>query len=241
MNLTRAEAFRLADTIADGVAADAPADVLICPPFPYLECVREAISERPVLLGAQDVHWEIKGAFTGEVSPPMLREFGCTHAILGHSERRHIMHEPDEWINRKLRLLHQHGMTPILCVGEKLDERQAGRTHQVLLGQLDAGLKDVSADLIAKTVIAYEPVWAIGTGVNATPEQAEEAHAFIRARLAEIAGKASAESVKILYGGSVTAENAAGLIAGPDVDGALVGGASLRADSFVRIVRSTAT
>jgi triosephosphate isomerase len=211
----------------------------ICPPFVYLMDVADMLRDTPILLGAQNVHWEEKGAYTGEISALMLREAGCTHVIIGHSERRHIFGETDEWINKKIKAVLNVGLIPIFCVGELLEEREKGQTEQVLKRQVTNGLEDLSAEEIQKVVIAYEPVWAIGTGHTATPGQAQQAHAFIRELLHKMTSSRVSEEVVILYGGSVKPDNVAALVTQPDVDGALVGGASLKAKSFVQILRQS--
>jgi triosephosphate isomerase len=240
MNTTRATAVPLAGAVVRGVGPSDRVTVALCPPFPYLPFVAEVIRGTPVALGAQDVYFEREGAFTGEVSPHMLQDVGCKYVIVGHSERRHKMGENDALVNRKARAALAAGLTVILCVGETLDEREAGRTEAVLDVQATAGLEGVTADMLRKVVLAYEPVWAIGTGRNATPEQAQEAHAFLRRRVGQLCGEEPAQGLRIQYGGSVTPENAASLMAQPDVDGALVGGASLVADKFLAIVRAAA-
>jgi len=212
-------------------------DVVVCPPFLALTAVGEALRGSPVALGAQDVHWEAKGAFTGEVSTGMLKEAGCSHVILGHSERRHIMGETNEMVNKKVKAALGAGLTPIVCVGELLEERNMGVTREVVDRQISKGLDGLSAEDLERTVIAYEPVWAIGTGKTATPRQAHEVHHYIRKLLARGAAGAAADRIRILYGGSVKPENIKELMAEEDVDGALVGGASLDVASFVKIVR----
>jgi len=211
-------------------------DILICPPFTALYPVSKEISDTNIKLGAQNMYFEEKGAFTGEISPLMLKDVGCSYVILGHSERRHIFGETDELINKKVLSAINHGITPILCVGEKLEEREAGETEKVIEKQVREGLKNVSKD--RDFVIAYEPVWAIGTGKTATPSLAEEVHQFIREVLTLMFGKEKANSVRILYGGSVKPENAEGLLKMDNIDGALVGGASLKAESFAKIVKA---
>ncbi len=210
--------------------------VLIAPPFTALQAVKASITRKDFFLGAQNCHWEEKGAFTGEISPKMLVDVGCSHVIIGHSERRHIFKETDEMINKKLVSALKNGLTPILCIGELLEERKSGKTFEVIEFQLDKALKDVDLDGASRIVIAYEPVWAIGTGHTATPAQAEEAHVFIRKKLGQLFNKVIAESVLILYGGSVKPDNVDELMKKPDIDGLLVGGASLEVESFRRIV-----
>ncbi|HLF93563.1 MAG TPA: triose-phosphate isomerase [Planctomycetota bacterium] len=211
--------------------------VLVCPPFLALSAVREELQGSPVQLGAQDVHWEAKGAFTGEVSTAMLKDVGCTAVLLGHSERRHIMGETHEMVNRKLKAALAAGLLPIVCVGELLEERNMGDTRAVIERQVAKGFDGLSPEETAKTVVAYEPVWAIGTGKTATPRQAEEVHHYIRKLVSQRAGEAVGQGIRILYGGSVGPDNVKELMAEEDIDGALVGGASLKVDSFVKIVR----
>jgi len=235
MYTTAARARELAAAVAGGLDDDR-VTVAVCPPFPYLMAVAEVLRDSRVLLGAQNLYPESEGAFTGEVSPAMLLDVGCRYVILGHSERRHQLGETEAFIHRKVRAALAAGLGVIFCVGETLEERQAGRTENVLDIQLSAGLAGLDAGLVARVAVAYEPVWAIGTGRNATPEQAQQAHAFLRRRLGEIFGEKTAAAVLIQYGGSVKPENAAALLGQPDVDGALVGGASLKADQFLAIV-----
>ena len=235
MNKTTAEAVALATEIGKG--ADAPGvDVLVSPPFTALVPVAKALEGSRVFLAGQNMHSELSGAFTGEIAPPMLKDVGCSHVILGHSERRQYFGETDEGVAKKTKVALDNGLRPVSCVGETLDEREGGKTMDVVGRQVDAVLKALTADEAPKIVIAYEPVWAIGTGKVATPEQAQEVHAFIRTRVAAIHGQAIADSLQILYGGSVKPDNVKGLMALPDVDGALVGGASLKADSFLKLV-----
>lgn len=232
------EALALVREIRAGLQEQpAAADLLVAPPFTALQAVAEALRGGAVLLAAQNMHWEKEGAFTGEISPPMLRDLGCSHVILGHSERRQLFGETDEGVGRKARAAHDHGLVPILCVGETLGERDADRTLEVVERQLERALRQLTPDEAAASVIAYEPVWAIGTGRAATPEQAQEVQAFIRKRVAVSHGDAVARTARILYGGSVKPENIVSLMAQPDIDGALVGGACLKADSFLGIAR----
>jgi triosephosphate isomerase len=240
MYTTLEQARELARSVAAGVDAETARRlrVAVCPPFPWLLPVGEVLRNTPVALGAQDCHYEREGAFTGQVSPYMLREAGCQYVIIGHSERRHGLQESDEFLNKKLHGALRAGLHVIFCIGELLSEREAGQTESVLLRQLQNGLAGLTAEQAASLTIAYEPVWAIGTGRVATEEQAQQAHAFIRAQIAERFGAAAADSITIQYGGSVRPENAAGLLRQPDVDGCLVGGASLKADSFLAIVRA---
>jgi triosephosphate isomerase len=214
-------------------------DVVVCPPFTSLRSVQTVIEADylRIRLGAQNCHDEDKGAFTGEIAPPMLAKLGVDFVIVGHSERRHIFGEDDELVSRKVKAVLAQGMTPILAVGETLEQREAEVTEEVISGQLSAGLAGLDAATVAGLVIAYEPVWAIGTGRTATDEQAAEAIGFLRAQVRSGHGEGAAESVRILYGGSVNPGNIAGLMAKRDIDGALVGGASLDPDSFASLVR----
>jgi len=211
-------------------------EVLVAPTFTSLAAVAQAAKGAPILVAAQDCCWEDKGAFTAAVSPTQIKDAGATHVIIGHSERRTIFLETDEVINRKVKAALKHSLVPVLCIGETLSEREANKTYRVLETQLEGGLKDLAAAQLSTLVIAYEPVWAIGTGKTATPEQAQDAHIFIRKKIARMYDAAFADTVRILYGGSVKADNIDTLMAQPDLDGALVGGASLKADGFLRIV-----
>jgi triosephosphate isomerase len=231
------EALALVKGLCDGLAQAATEhQVLVAPPFTALRSVADALAGSPVLLGAQNMHWEKEGAFTGEISAAMLRDAGCSHVILGHSERRHIFGETDEGVGRKARAALDHGLLPIVCVGETQAERDSDRTLEVVERQLEHGLRLVTPDELSRSLVAYEPVWAIGTGRTATPEQAQDVHAFVRKRMAISHGDAVADAVRVLYGGSVKPENAGELMAQPDIDGALVGGACLKADSFLKII-----
>lgn len=234
---SQAEAKELAGALRDSLSDVTDVDVALCPPFVHLSAVNEIISGSNIRLGAQNVYFQDKGAFTGEVSPLMLKDIGCEYVIAGHSERRAIFKEDDDTINKKVKAVLKAGMTPILCVGETLQERQDEMTEKVIRFQVERGLDDLSLDDIRKVVIAYEPVWAIGTGKTATPEQAQAVHSFIRKLLVHIADEATAKSKQILYGGSVKPDNARSLMTQPDVDGALVGGASLSTESFTNIVK----
>ncbi len=242
MNTDCRSGVDLAKAVVDGssgLAGDS-VDVAVIPPFVYLSSVGQAISSSGVALGAQDVYFEAKGAFTGEISAAMLKDVGCTYVLCGHSERRHVLGESDELINKKLTASLSGGLLPILCVGELLEERDASQTEQVVERQTRAGLAGLSAEKVSAVTIAYEPVWAIGTGRTATREQAQEVHAFIRKLLAEMYGQSVADEMRILYGGSVKADNAEELMGQEDVDGCLVGGASLKADDFVQIIEAAA-
>lgn len=238
MSTSHASAHLLAEGVLKGLTVNDRIGVILCPPFPYLLTVAQVLHGGPIALGAQNLYPELEGAFTGEVSPTMLLDVGCQYVILGHSERRHRLSESDAFINRKVHAALKAGLNVILCIGETLEERQAGKTEIILGKQLDGSLANVAADALTNLVIAYEPVWAIGTGVNATPEQAQQAHHFLRQRLAARYDRQLASAVHIQYGGSVKPDNAASLLHQPDVDGALVGGASLKADSFLAIVNA---
>ncbi|MCZ2111120.1 MAG: triose-phosphate isomerase [Dehalococcoidia bacterium] len=231
MNTLRAEAMELARGVVE-TTRDVRCDIAICVPFPHLADVGKVVESSHVGLGAQDVHWEAKGAFTGEVSVPMLRDY-CRYVIIGHSERRQFFGETNETVRRRLVAALEGGLDPIVCIGEVLEERRSGNTEEVLARQLREGFKEITwSDRIT---VAYEPVWAIGTGETATPEVAQSTCAFIRGELAKLAGDGVAQRIRIQYGGSVNADNAAVLLSQPDIDGALVGGASLKADQFAAI------
>jgi len=236
-SLTENEA--LLGAVRSGMASDFAAECAVCVPFPYLAQTSALLGGSVVAWGAQDVSEHTKGAYTGEVSAPMLREFGCRFVIVGHSERRALHAEDSKLVARKLHAAQAAGLTPIVCVGETLAQREAGVTEAIVAEQLDAVTSEVGPEVWKQAVIAYEPVWAIGTGKTATPEQAQAVHHFIRGRIAGVSA-AVAQSVQILYGGSVKAANAAELFAMPDIDGGLVGGASLDAKEFVAICASAA-
>jgi len=241
MHKTPAEGAALAGELRSLIGPQAGAVVAICPPFPALASVALALAGSPLRLGAQNLHPEPQGAFTGEVSGKMLLALGCEFVIVGHSERRHGMGESDEAVAAKLRAAQREGLIPIVCVGETLAEREAEKTAEVLVRQVRAAYEGLPADRARATVVAYEPVWAIGTGRVATPEQAKNAHQMIRATLERVAGPGTGEDVAVLYGGSVNPGNAPSLFAERDIDGALVGGASLEAASFYRIVAAAGT
>jgi triosephosphate isomerase len=238
MYTTTATAKTLAAAVVEGLGAEKRVHVAVCPPTPYLAEVAAVLRGSAVELGAQNCYPEKEGAFTGEVSPVMLADVGCRWVILGHSERRHKLGETDAFINRKVHAALAAGLHVILCLGETLDERKADRTEAVLDSQLTGSLAGLDAAALRRVVLAYEPVWAIGTGVNATPEQAQQAHAYIRGRIAERFGEEAAIALPIQYGGSMKPENAAALLHQPDVDGGLIGGASLNAGQFLAIVRA---
>jgi len=234
----RSEAVALAEAVKAGVGQVAEVHIVLCPPGVFLAEVDSVLDGSPIGLGAQNMHWEPGGAYTGEVSAAMLVDAGCTHVILGHSERRHGLGETDVQVNLKLHAALAARLIPIVCLGETKDQRLSDETERVLLSQLGGSLAGLSAEQMAGTVLAYEPVWAIGTGLTATPEQAQAAQALIRRWLAQQFGEATAARVVVQYGGSVKADNAALLLACPDIDGALVGGASLKAGDFLAIIRA---
>jgi triosephosphate isomerase len=238
MNTLRESALALADAVITGAKGITSVEAVLCPPFPYLTAIAERVAGTNVALGAQNCHCEPSGAYTGEVSAGMLKDVGCKYVILGHSERRHGLGESDGFINFKLHAALDTGLNVILCVGETLEERKARRMERVFARQVAAALSGVKADGFARLVLAYEPVWAIGTGETATPAQAQEAHAFIRRHIAELHGEKMATGLPILYGGSVKPDNARELFKQPDVDGGLIGGASLKAADFLEIVKA---
>jgi triosephosphate isomerase len=236
MNLDRASALALAEGLVREAANVEGVDLAVCPPSVYLDAVGRAIAGSKIALGAQNVYPKPNGAYTGEISIAMLKDLGCRYVILGHSERRHILGETDDEINEKVHAALEGGLIPIVCVGELLEEREAGQTLEVIRRQFDGSLAGLSNEQMKQIVIAYEPVWAIGTGKVATPEQAEEVHLDLRKILQERYNREVAEAVRIQYGGSVKADNAADLLAQPNIDGALVGGASLKVDQFMGII-----
>jgi triosephosphate isomerase len=239
MHKTAAEATQLSSGIVDGLGIEDGVSVILCPPFPYLALVSEILKGSSIALGAQNMYPENEGAFTGEVSPTMLLDLGCKYVIVGHSERRHKLGESDAFINQKVRFALAAGLSVILCVGETLEQRKAKQTKVLLDRQLNLGLADVPADALSRISIAYEPVWAIGNADHhATPQQAEEAHAELRHCFGQIFGENASEAVTIQYGGSVKPENAAAFFVRHGVDGALIGGASLKADQFLAVIRA---
>jgi triosephosphate isomerase len=233
MHKTLAEARALAREICQGLGSAAAVEVAVAPPYTALAAVAAEIAGSPVKLAAQDTYWERQGAYTGAISPVMLADVGCQYVIIGHSERRQYFGETDETVNRKVKAALEEGLSPIVCVGETLSQREQGQTFQVVETQIRYGLAGLAPAQGKRLVIAYEPVWAIGTGKTATPDQAQEVHKLIRGLLPEVAGT---DALRILYGGSVTPGNAKDLLAQPDIDGALVGGASLQASSFLGII-----
>lgn len=236
MNMNRASAVALAEGVAKAAASVDGVDIAVCPPSCYLEAVGKALAGSKVGLGAQNMYHEKEGAFTGELSAGMLLDMCCKYVILGHSERRHILGETDAAINKKVHAALAAGLKPIVCVGELLAEREAGKTLEVIKTQFAGSLAGLSAEQMAKVVIAYEPVWAIGTGKVATPQQAEEVHLSLRKIMTDAYNSSTAEGVVIQYGGSVKPDNAAELLGQPNIDGALVGGASLKVDQFMGII-----
>jgi triosephosphate isomerase (TIM) len=239
MNKTAAEALDLVQGLKRELASVKEVDIIVCPPFTALESVSKAILDSNIRLGAQNMSEHASGAYTGEIAAAMLKEFSVRYVILGHSERRQYQKEPDALIARKALAAHAASIKPIVCVGETLEERESGRTEKVVGGQLEGSLAGLSKEQMLETIVAYEPVWAIGTGRNATPQQAQEVHAFIRGTLATLFDDAVAKRVRVQYGGSVKASNARELMSQADVDGALVGGAALEIRSFSDIVKNS--
>ena len=238
MNKEISESIDLANSVKRAVYDIGEIEIVVCPPFTSLSDVNEVILDTNVKLGGQDVYWEKEGAFTGEISCAMLKSVGCEYCIVGHSERRQFFGETNQAVNKKAKALLKFGIKPIVCVGEKLEERKANNTFNVVKDHVENSLAGLTGEDMLKTVIAYEPVWAIGTGVNATSQQAEEVHKYIRGLVKSMYDEKTANSVRIQYGGSVKPENIKELILQEDVDGALVGGASLKADSFVEIIKN---
>jgi len=239
MNLDRASAVALAEGLAKASAGIDSVDIAVCPPSCYLDAVGAAVAGSNVALGAQNVYHEADGAYTGEISTAMLGDLGCKYVILGHSERRHVLGETDQDINKKVLATLAAGLLPIVCVGELLDQREAGKTLDVIRGQFDGSLAGLTAEQMMQIVIAYEPVWAIGTGKVATPQQAEGVHLDLRKIMVDRYNEEVAESVRIQYGGSVKPDNAAELLGQPNIDGALVGGAALKVDSLMGIITAS--
>ena len=239
MNADSHTSVELAKAIAFGSSESAEqVHIAIIPPFVYIPAVVKAVSTARIAVGAQDIYFEQKGAFTGEISASMLKDTGCTYALCGHSERRHVIGENDELVNKKVAAAISGGLLPILCVGELIDERKASKTEEVATRQLKNGLAGLNAEKASAVTIAYEPVWAIGTGLTATPQQAQEVHALIRKLLSKMYSAQLAEEIRILYGGSVKPDNAGELMRQQDIDGVLVGGASLNADDFLAIIQA---
>lgn len=238
MNLLVGEAVELVTTLKNQLA-DAEAEVVVCPAFPALHAVSQVLKDSPIAVGGQNCYSKESGAFTGEVSPQMLKDVGCTWTIIGHSERREIFEESDEFLNEKLHFALDSGLNVMFCVGETLEQREGGQMNDVLTRQVSKGLTGIKEQQFEHIAIAYEPVWAIGTGVTATPDQAEEAHAFVRQLVRDQFGETVASDLRIQYGGSVKPDNAGELMGKPNVNGALVGGASLKSESFIGIVRAS--
>ena len=238
MNKTVKESLELVEGLKEQLRGLQNIEVVVCPPFTSLGEVSKGIQNTNIQLGAQDVYWEDSGAYTGEVSCAMLKELDCKYVIIGHSERRAYFGETNESVNRKAKAALRHNLIPIICIGERLEQRERGQTFEVIEDHLQNGLRDITAEQMERMVIAYEPVWAIGTGRTATPDQAQQAHSFIRNLLKKLYGNRISSSVRIQYGGSVRPDNIADLMAKDDVDGALVGGASLKMDSFVKIIQA---
>jgi triosephosphate isomerase len=237
MNNTIGESVKLVEVLKPMVEKITNVDIVVAPPFISLAAVAEILDDSNISLAAQNMHWKESGAFTGEVSPIMLKDAGCEYVIIGHSERRQYFGETNETVNNKVKAAHQYGLLPIVCVGETLEQREAGDTENVVQDHIVNGLAGLSEEDMLETIIAYEPVWAIGTGKTATPDQAQEVHAFIRRQLEDLYSSKIATNVRIQYGGSVKPDNISDLISQADVDGALVGGASLQSESFAQIVR----
>ncbi|AXC09407.1 Triosephosphate isomerase [Acidisarcina polymorpha] len=237
MYKTPAEARSCAEALLKSLQDHTRDEIAICPPFVSLSIVLDTLSGSNLAVGAQNMHFADEGAYTGEISPPMLTSIGVTYVILGHSERRQYFNETDELVNQKLHAAFRHKLSPILCVGEKLEEREHNLTEEVLMRQIELALRNVSPNDASSLVIAYEPIWAIGTGKTATPEMAAEAHLLIRSQVARRLDRKSADNLRILYGGSVRPDNAPSLLNQPEIDGALVGGASLNPESFIKLVR----
>jgi len=237
MNKTVEEALDLVRGLKASLSGVKAVEVAVAPPFTALYAIHKELEGSPIHLAAQNLYWEEKGAFTGEISPLMLKEIGCHYVILGHSERRQFFGETDETVNRRIKAALARGLKVIFCIGETLKEREEGKTFSVIERQVKGGLKGFGDQEMKNMVVAYEPVWAIGTGKTATPEQAEEVHRYIRGKLEKLYSRQVSEEIRIQYGGSVTPENIKGLMNQPNIDGALVGGASLKADSFCKIVR----
>ena len=240
MNTDIGASVNLAKAVAEGTSelAGVRVDVAVIPPFVYIPAVVEALSTTHIAVGAQDVYFEQKGAFTGEISSSMLKDVGCAYVLCGHSERRNIIKEDDELIRKKVWAAISGGLLPTLCVGELIEQRKAGKTTEVVSSQVKKGLEGLSPEKLSAVTLAYEPVWAIGTGLTATPEQAQQVHSMIRGLIGDMYDSRHAEEIRLLYGGSVKPDNAAALISQQDIDGFLVGGASLRADDFVAIVKA---
>ena len=241
MNKTSLEAIDLANALLRELGDVTEVDIMICPPFTALSEIHDVLTDSNIHLGAQNLHWEASGAFTGEISAPMIKSAGAQYVIIGHSERRQYFGETNETVHKRIRSALKIGLLPIVCVGENLQEREEGRTFAVIENHFQGALQELSAEDMQNVTLAYEPVWAIGTGKTATPAQAQEAHQFLRKLLHKMFGEELAKTLRMQYGGSVTPENAVDLLSQEDIDGALVGGASLKPESFVKIVRAALT
>lgn len=239
MHKTIPDALNLVKALQEERAVQEEVELVVIPPFTALSDVRKAILGSKVQLGAQNMYWEEKGAFTGEISPGMLKDAGCQYVVIGHSERRQFFEETDEKVNKKVKAALTHDLIPIMCIGESIEEREKGKTIDKVETQITEGLKGLSDEEFSRIIIAYEPIWAIGTGITATPEQAEEVHRFIRDKLSEKYGKETSSYAIILYGGSVKPDNTFSLLKEEDINGALVGGASLEAESFIQIAKES--
>ena len=239
LNCTEKEAVELVTRLRKDLADVNEVDIVVCPVFTVIPVVQDILLESNIDLGAQNVFWEDFGAFTGEISAPILKDIGVKYVIIGHSERRQYFGETDETVNKKIKAALAHGLTPIVCVGEVLAQREENKTFDVIQTQCEGAFSGLSAEEMEKLVVAYEPVWAIGTGKTATPEQAQEVHQFIRGLLAKLYDENVSQTIRIQYGGSVKPDNSAELMSQPDIDGALVGGASLKADSFIDLIKNS--
>ncbi|MDD5687037.1 MAG: triose-phosphate isomerase [Elusimicrobia bacterium] len=237
MNKTIKESVELVTALKQKLSDVKEREVLVCPPFISICAVKEVVKNSNIKLGAQNMYFEKSGAYTGEISPLMLKDAGCEYVIIGHSERRQYFGETDESVNKKMHSAYENALIPIVCVGETLQQREKNETFAIIEKQVKVGITGLNDEQSAKLVIAYEPVWAIGTGKTATPQQAEEVHLFIRKICSDIYSKATAENIRILYGGSVKPDNVSEIMKQPNIDGALVGGASLKADDFVKLVK----
>jgi triosephosphate isomerase len=238
MYKTNTEAAQLAEALKSKTTSIEKTQMIICPPATALTTVASIVKDSKIAVGAQNMYWESQGAFTGELSPEMIKSTGATYVIIGHSERRQFFSETDETVNKKTLFALQSNLYPIVCIGESLEQREEGITKDVINDQLDGALKGITADQMTRIIIAYEPIWAIGTGKTATPDQAQEVHAFIRSKLETVFDASTSNSVIIQYGGSVKPANASELLGQADIDGALVGGACLEAESFSEIIKA---
>ncbi len=236
MYKTHDEALSLVQGLSEGLQKKENREIIVFPPSPYAKAIVDACAGKNISVGMQNMYFEKEGAFTGEVSPEMVKDTGCTHILIGHSERRHVFGETDEMVNKKVKTAFEYDLLPVVCVGELLEEREANKTEAIVKKQVTEALKDIDKEKALKTVIAYEPVWAIGTGKVATPEIAEETHAIIRKLISGLYSDDVANSIPILYGGSVKPDNISGLYTMENIDGVLVGGASLKVDSFLQII-----